>query len=206
LLVIAAAAANTPLACSSLEGGKGFWGPTFRFFQRGIAKSGAGRDHKESHAWKGFPMEALCPWGERRGKGEKNVDELLQQTRIEGTGAVGRRFVSFWGGPGWRQPPTPAFLEPIERTRMPPSRDSHTCHGFVESKDPADRCKTFGKPSGSRGYQRKTSPRRNTTLPKFQTSASVGPRILRSPGPRASPEKDRFQPATPCKCARLDPI
>jgi hypothetical protein len=31
--------------------------------------------------------------GRAAGKGEKNVDELLQQTRIEGTGAVGRRFV-----------------------------------------------------------------------------------------------------------------
>jgi hypothetical protein len=78
-------------------------------------------------------------------------------------------------------------------------------------KDPAGRCKTFGKPPGS--LQRlptknlsTQSEKHDATLPKFPKLLTlVGPRVLRSPGPRASPEKDRFQPPTPCKCARLDP-
>jgi hypothetical protein len=41
----------------------------------------------------GVPHGGTLPMGRAAGKGEKNVDELLQQTRIEGTGAVGRRFV-----------------------------------------------------------------------------------------------------------------
>jgi hypothetical protein len=139
------------------------------------------------------------PMGRTAGKEEEALMSVAPVNKNRGDRGSGSPFC------GVGELPHPIFPQ-LFLSQLRGRGRSHTAETATHvmacgEKDPAGRCKTFGKPPGS--LQRlptknlsTQSEKHDATLPKFPKLLTlVGPRVLRSPDPKNIPRKGPFSTA-----------